>query len=111
MNCPENHFALTLEFGGDVYQNQIVFDTSIKALKEMGLLKVSNSNFEFHWRLLNCGYVIYDSNRQAALKNIIKFLRSNNIWTIGRYGSWEYSNMEDAIIYGKNVAEELLIKD
>jgi protoporphyrinogen oxidase len=110
-NCPENHFALTLEFGGDVYQNQIVFDKSIKALKNMGLLKVSNSNFEFHWRLLNCSYVIYDSNRQAALENIFKFLRGNNIWSIGRYGSWEYSNMEDAIIYGKNVAEELLIKD
>jgi protoporphyrinogen oxidase len=111
MNCPENHFALTLEFGGDMYQNQLALDSSIKSLRKMGLLKENNSNFEFHWRLLNCGYVIYDSNREDALKNIIKFLRSNNIWTIGRYGSWEYSNMEDAIIYGKNVADELLIKN
>ena len=111
MNCPENHFALTLEFGGDMYQNQLVLDSSIKSLRKMGLLKENNSNFEFHWRILNCGYVIYDSNRKDALKNIFKFLRSNNIWSIGRYGSWEYSNMEDAIIHGKNVADELLIKN
>ena len=110
-NCPDDHFALTLEFGGDMYQNQLVFDSSIKALKKMEILKENNSDFEFYWRLLDCSYVIYDSNREDALNNIFKFLRSNNIWSIGRYGGWEYSNMEDAIIHGKNVAEELLIKD
>jgi len=107
-NCPADQFALTLEFGGNVYKNQSVLDKSIAILKSMGILNENNSNIEFCWQLLDCGYVIYDENRKVALKEIFPFLRRNQIWSIGRYGSWEYSNMEDAILHGRKVAEQLI---
>jgi len=108
-NCPEEHFALTLEFGGDVFENKLVLDASIVALKSMGIINQNNTDIEFCWRLIDCGYVIYDENRKMALKKIFPFLQRNQIWSIGRYGAWEYSNMEDAILHGRKVAE-LLIK-
>ena len=52
--------------------------------------------------------MIYDQYREAALIRIFSFLKSNKIFSIGRYGAWEYSNMEDAILHGKNVASYLL---
>jgi protoporphyrinogen oxidase len=107
-NCPAGNFALTLEFGGDVFENQVVFEKSISALKAMSLLSEGNSDIEYYWKLLDCGYVIYDENREPALNNIFSFFRSHQIWSIGRYGAWEYSNMEDAIVHGKNVASQLL---
>ena len=107
-NCPADRFALTLEFGGNVYENQSVLDNSIAILKSMGVLNENNSNIEFCWRQINCSYVIYDENRKIVLKKIFPFFQSNQIFSIGRYGSWEYSNMEDAILHGKNIAGYLL---
>ena len=52
-------------------------------------------------------YVIYDRFRSEHLPRIIQFLRSNQIYPLGRYGRWEYSTMEDAILQGKEAAEML----
>jgi len=37
----------------------------------------------------------------------MNFLKSNGIWSIGRYGSWKYMSMEDTMLEGKAAAEEL----
>ena len=57
---------------------------------------------------LRYSYVIYDHNRQDSVSVIQKFLRDHNIYSIGRYGAWEYSSMEDAMSEGKTCAKELM---
>jgi protoporphyrinogen oxidase len=52
-------------------------------------------------------YVIYDPFRSRHLPQIIGFLRSHHIYPLGRYGRWEYTAMEEAILQGKAVAEGL----
>ncbi|HSW55314.1 MAG TPA: NAD(P)-binding protein [Ignavibacteriaceae bacterium] len=108
LNCPDGYFAITLEFGGDVYKSSAVLKTSLSALRAMSILNDNLSEMEFHWKRLDCGYIIYDENRELALKKIFPFLQRNQIWSIGRYGSWEYSNMEDAILHGRKVAEQII---
>lgn len=54
------------------------------------------------------GYVIYDHNRKQSVEKIKEFLRCNNIIVAGRYGSWEYQWMDDAILDGKRAAEEAI---
>ncbi|HWP49436.1 MAG TPA: FAD-dependent oxidoreductase [Candidatus Limnocylindrales bacterium] len=54
-----------------------------------------------------CAYVIHDRNRQEALKLIHPYLESQNIYAIGRYGRWEYSSMEQAILSGRDMALRL----
>ena len=51
-------------------------------------------------RKLDYGYVIFDKNYEKSRNNIHKFLNKNNIYSIGRYGSWVYSSMEDAMLEG-----------
>jgi protoporphyrinogen oxidase len=51
--------------------------------------------------------VIYDTFRQKNLPKIIDYLERNGIFSIGRYGSWEYMSMEDTLLQGKKVAEAL----
>ncbi|MDD4909388.1 MAG: FAD-dependent oxidoreductase [Candidatus Omnitrophica bacterium] len=53
------------------------------------------------------GYAIYDVDRNTALNVIFDFLRKHRIYPIGRYGRWAYMSMEDAILDGRQVAEEL----
>ncbi len=53
-------------------------------------------------------YVIYDFWREKNLPKIHETLRSDNIYSIGRYGAWKYSSMQEAVLDGKKMAEELI---
>ncbi len=52
-------------------------------------------------------YVIYDLNHGKNVNVIHNYLYAHNIIPIGRYGEWEYYNMDKAILSGKNAAEKI----
>jgi len=110
-NCPEGYSAVTLEFGGNIYKKDETADSSVDILKKTGIIDKSVSEIETIWKLLECGYVIYDNLRSRSLDSVLDFLKKNNIRSIGRYGHWEYSNMEDAVLHGKKIAESLKESD
>lgn len=78
----------------------------LPGLKQLGLLK-SESDLEF-WRLrtIDYAYVIYDHNYRAALDVIEPFLAEQRIVSSGRYGAWNYSSMEDALLMGQRAARD-----
>lgn len=53
-------------------------------------------------------YAVFDDHSKRAVPAIMDYLGSKGIMSIGRYGAWEYSSMEDAILEGKRAAERLL---
>ncbi len=57
---------------------------------------------------ISCAYVLYDHNRRHATTEIQRYLQSRGILSVGRYGAWEYSSMEDAIASGKDAAELII---
>jgi protoporphyrinogen oxidase len=52
-------------------------------------------------------YVLYDEQYGPAKAQILDFLEHAGIQTAGRYGQWEYSSMEDAIIAGRRCAQSV----
>ena len=46
-------------------------------------------------------YVLYDDAYGPAKKTVVDFLDAAGIQTAGRYGQWEYSSMEDALLAGR----------
>jgi protoporphyrinogen oxidase len=78
----------------------------IPGLEELGLLRQA-SDIE-HWRLrrIDHAYVIYDHAYRATLDVIDAFLRERRIISCGRYGAWNYSSMEDALLMGKQAAND-----
>ena len=56
---------------------------------------------------LNPAYVVYDKHRRWFVPRAHVFLERHNIVSIGRYGAWEYSSMEDALLAGKRAAETI----
>jgi protoporphyrinogen oxidase len=52
-------------------------------------------------------YVLYDDAYGPAKEAITRFLDAAGIQTAGRYGQWEYSSMEDAILSGRACARRL----
>jgi len=52
-------------------------------------------------------YIIYDHNHRKNVMKIHDFLRSHNIFPCGRFGEWEYFNMDDSLESGRKMTEEL----
>jgi protoporphyrinogen oxidase len=52
-------------------------------------------------------YVILNNRREEALRIIRKFLNERGILSIGRFGRWEYTSMEDSFMDGVATAAEL----
>lgn len=106
-NCPDGRSALTLEFGGEVPNKSEMEINIINHLVNMGLISKPSNNFKILWKQLKYGYVTYDINISNARNEIMLLLNKLNIFSIGRYGNWEYSNMESALLQGKRIAERL----
>jgi len=81
---------------------------AIEGLKAMGWLR-SRREIAVEW-LLNMpyAYVTYDAHHRRATRAIHRWLARHDIHTIGRYGRWEYSAMEDALRAGRETAHRLL---
>ena len=58
-------------------------------------------------RDIRYAYVLFDKHRARALPAILEELERRGIHSIGRYGCWEHTSMEDAIAQGKTLAEKL----
>jgi protoporphyrinogen oxidase len=56
---------------------------------------------------LRYAYVYFDRHRARAVPAILDELERRGIYSVGRYGLWEHTSMEDAIGQGKRLAERL----
>ncbi|MCB9667733.1 MAG: hypothetical protein H6715_06425 [Myxococcales bacterium] len=55
-------------------------------------------------RFIKHAYVVFDHHYYAALGTLKPFLEEQNIIPAGRYGDWNYSSMEDALLFGRAAA-------
>ncbi len=58
-------------------------------------------------RDIRYAYVLFDKHRARVLPSLLSELERRGIHSIGRYGRWEHTSMEDAISQGKTLAERL----
>lgn len=73
-------------------------------LKKVGTLKDDDRICIEDVNDIKYGYPIYDTNYSQTREKILKYLTHKNIVPCGRYGSWSYFSMEDAILDGKRAA-------
>jgi protoporphyrinogen oxidase len=80
----------------------------LPGLRELGLLKSEQDIELCRLRSIEHAYVIYDHEYRAALDVIEPFLMAQRVISTGRYGAWNYSSMEDALLMGLSAAERAL---
>jgi protoporphyrinogen oxidase len=73
-------------------------------LAEMGIIDDAGDIAFVRARHLRHAYVVYDHAYRAALDAIHPFLLEQGVRSCGRYGAWEYSAMEDALLEGRAAA-------
>jgi protoporphyrinogen oxidase len=74
-------------------------------LETAKILKKSDKILVADFIPIRYAYVIYTPERKAQMKTLFNFLNTHSIRSIGRYGAWKYSFMEEALLDGKMTAE------
>ncbi|MFH1434291.1 MAG: FAD-dependent oxidoreductase [Pseudomonadota bacterium] len=79
-----------------------------KNLVAMGIIRrASDIKFAIP-KSIDYAYVVYDHDHSRATAAIARFLEKNGVFSIGRYGGWNYSAMEDALIMGRETALKII---
>ena len=79
----------------------------LQGLRDCAVLRPGDRILAREWAPIPYGYVIYDFDRAAAVAAIFRELDRLGVASIGRYGAWKYSFMEEALLDGKACARRL----
>ena len=74
-----------------------------EALADLGFARDADVLFA-EARVIPHAYVLYDARYGPAKEEIVRWLAARDILVAGRYGAWEYSSMEDALLGGRACA-------
>lgn len=93
---PKQNYTITESMGEKTYEEMVEHGKKIDYLLEP---------VDYH--VSDYAYVVYDENYQAATTEIKNYLSSIGFHTLGRFGEWEYYNMdiciESAIALSKKI--------
>ncbi|MEI6127391.1 MAG: NAD(P)-binding protein [Pseudomonadota bacterium] len=88
-------------------QRRAVMDALYEFLQARGYL-TDKADIEFvEHRHIAHAYVLYDFNYSGCMKVLHEFLDASGSISIGRYGSWNYSSMEDSMLQALQTARQL----
>jgi protoporphyrinogen oxidase len=87
-----------------------ITESAIQALRDCKILRTEDRLHPIFPILLKYAYVIYNRDRKKTVARIQSRLAKYDVYTFGRYGSWIYSSMEDAVLQGKEYAEKVLAR-
>jgi protoporphyrinogen oxidase len=76
----------------------------VEGLVEMGIAASDRAIRFARARRIDHAYVVFDHAYYDALATIRPFLDAARVVSTGRYGGWNYSSMEDAIVFGREAA-------
>ena len=106
LNAPKGKSSLCVELASRRY-NKRMLSKIIDGLKEMRLIN-GKADIQFvSPKFIKYAYVIYDQNHSKAVPIILKTFAKNGVHSIGRWGVWNYSSTEDALIMGRDVASKI----
>ena len=86
---------------------ETIMEVSVDGLKRCGILKKGDRIVASNYAEIEYAYVVFDKFRKKTLPDIINYLKKYRVLSVGRYGAWTYSSMEDCLVQGREIAEKL----
>jgi protoporphyrinogen oxidase len=93
---------------GSVPDADSLAEAAMRSLKEYGLVDRSAKIAARLDLYIPWAYVFHDRHRIRHIDAVLAELRAAGILSIGRYGAWEYSAMQDAVDWGLKAAREIM---
>ena len=98
-------FAVEFSHRGPIDKAALI-EKALDGLTECGLIADRNVILK-RARTIPVAYVLFDHACAAARTTVLDYLSAQGIQVAGRYGRWEYSSMEDALLSGREAARAL----
>lgn len=123
LSLPANFSPDTVPAGKSAISTEVAFsqhrpldaqsarEKTIEAVKVAGLITEDDRIELVHSEEIYPAYVIYDLDHARNVETIRSWLRENDIWNVGRFGEWQYFNMDHSMRSGRRAAEEILALD
>ena len=106
-NCPAECSSISIEFDGKT-NNQLEMENKTKEiLVRFGLINESEMKAETIWSHINNGYIACNNDQIDSRRTILSTLKKHNVICLGRYGRWDDSDMESALIQGREINRRL----
>lgn len=112
--CPPGTSSVCCEIASSPHRplrvqgEQAIIDETIRGLKLAGLLRDDDEILVADVVSVDPAYVIYDLDYNTNVGIIHEWLVGMGIHPCGRFGDWQYYNMDHSIMSGKRVADTLL---
>ena len=109
---PDGCSSLYGEFSFVKKSKKVVEQKLAESLKQAKkLLNISQNEIATE-KIINIShaYVIYNQWRDANLPKLHESLNRLGVHSVGRYGEWKYSSMQEAVLDGKAVVDKLFVK-
>jgi UDP-galactopyranose mutase len=115
MNCsekmtPPNMSSICAEYSylkEKKFTDNEIIEKTIKDLIRIGIIKDEKDIILKEIVKLESAYAIFDFQRNENLGLIKIYLNERGVYTLGPFGKCEHLSMEEAILEGKELAEEL----
>jgi protoporphyrinogen oxidase len=91
----------------DLLAPEVLLRQVRNGLERAGIFRPDDDIVVADVRDIRYAYVIFDKHRARVMPGILAELEQRGLHSIGRYGRWEHTSMEDAIHQGKALAEKL----
>jgi protoporphyrinogen oxidase len=105
--APAGHRSFYVEFSaGRPLDPTTAERQAVETLIDLGFVGGASDVLFAEARAIPHAYVIYDERYGAAKQEIVAWLEERDILVAGRYGRWEYSSMEDALLAGRECARK-----
>lgn len=108
--APENHSLIYGEVGFLNKDASFRHERTEEAVaKTCALLNINPEDIKLrHDIFIKHAYVVFNAWRDAHLPTILTRLTEHAIHSIGRYGAWKYSSMQEGLLDGKYTAEQVI---
>jgi protoporphyrinogen oxidase len=113
-NVPEGKGSISTEVAYSRHRpldRERTLERTIESLRAARILREDDEIELVHAEEILPAYVIYDLNHGRNVAIIREWLREQRIWTAGRFGEWQYFNMDHSMKSGKSAAEAILADD
>ena len=108
-NAPKNTSLFYIEIPGIVKPTQTLEKKIWCTLVQKGIIKQSARPLLTAWQQIPHAYAIFDKNRTHAVEFLLRALAQKGCQSAGRYGRWEYSFMESALLTGRDLSQKILL--
>jgi protoporphyrinogen oxidase len=93
---PQQYFTITESMGEHSYEEMVDYGKKFDYLLE-----------PIDYNVSDYAYVVYDQNYSESTSKIKEYIEAIGLFTIGRFGEWEYYNMDICIESAMNLVSKI----